>query len=78
MKFKQLGAEAILTVIIAPTILAIAIPFGIWVSSSIYELKADQSDIKILSEKIEDLKSTQKTTIGKIDHLMDYLINRSR
>lgn len=77
-EWKKIGAEAILTVIVFPTLLAIVLPFSIWIASSIYELRADYSDIKALNEKIEGLKISQDKTNTKIDHLTDYLISKGR
>jgi len=69
-KFRKVGAEAILIMIV--------MPFAVWLVTSIYELRADYSDIGILKEKIDDLKYTQEKTNVKIDHLTDYLINKGK
>ena len=69
MNAKKFGAEAILTMII--------LPFFVWLVTSIYELRADYSDMKIIREKIEMLVQSQDKANVKIDHLTDYLINRS-
>lgn len=67
---KKIGAEFILA--------AMVLPFAIWITSSIYDLRADYSDLKALKEKIEELKNVQEKTNNKIDHLTDYLINQGR
>lgn len=63
--FKKIGAEIILTVIVAP--------FIVWIITSINELEASQ---KVNDEKIFMIKTMLEKQDVKLDRIYDVLIGR--
>ncbi len=61
---KKIGAEVILAFISLTLI-----PFCVWIISSIYDLRADYSDIRYIKEKVEKIEKGQ-------DNLVSYLIQK--
>ena len=66
MSLRKIGAEVILGFISLTLI-----PFCVWIIGSIYDLRADYSDIRYIKEKVEKIEKGQ-------DKIVDYLIQGKR
>jgi len=72
MKLKRVGAEVILSVIIAP--------FLLWVTTAIFNLQASSGVDQVKVEQIKSLLEKQEKILEKqdrkIDNITNILINR--